>query len=214
MRQLVCLDPPCLGCVACRSGALPLSEDLQDEVGFRMLRAVEPRWTGRGDKGDNLHRDRVILAYSRTLKRLNSLLWHLKLQIEASYGKSHAITRNMKAANPLGKLRSMGESMLDIYVEDIKELPCCITQIFFGSLKCDDGIPRRVEFFDRPLPKQLPIESQQLLREANYLAAALPRRTRVFVQELAQGNPNQETARDYLSQAEKLSGMLLTRLVF
>jgi hypothetical protein len=178
MRQLVCLDPPCLGCVACRSGELPLSEDLQDEVGFRMLRAVEPRWTGRGG---NLHRDRVILAYSRTLKRLDVLLTYLYVQTSAAYGKTHATTRRFRTVyhKPfVGGLRGRAENMLAFYVTDP---PCMLGHVFFGPFQ-----PQApdVKYFGRPLPKRLPIESQQLLAEATDLIRALPRRTRIFADQV------------------------------
>lgn len=178
MRQLVCLDPPCLGCIACRSGALPLSEELQDEIGFRMLRAVEPRWTGRGD---NLHRDRVILAYSRTLKRLNVLLNHLYLQTSAAYGKSHATTRRFRILinKPLVEFMSLrAENTLPFCVTDP---PCTLGHVFFGTFQPEAP---DVKHFGRSLPKRLPVESQQLLAEATDLARALPRRTRIFTDQV------------------------------
>lgn len=183
-EELICIDEPCPGCTVCHG-----------------REHYDPRWTGQSD---HPHRDRVILEYSRRLIRLYAILSYLELQTSYSYGKSHSVARKvyrrLSENNALlHSLRWRAEELLGLFVKDP---PCDIMNVFYGSVKVHTP---GLKGFERPLPKVLPPEAMQMLAKAIETAESLPTHTRLFVEVVSQGHPDQEMFRDFCSKVDTVS---------
>jgi hypothetical protein len=147
-----CCDGECAGCVACRTEALPLPQELQTVVAYHALCDEDQRWNPEELKKAlriseepsrftprHVQVFRIALEYGRLLALVDNLGLHLRILVSNCYGKSHAEAKKAETACMAKvNLRSRCEDAYFRWLDahawyNPNILRCADTQVFFGQ---------------------------------------------------------------------------------